>query len=458
MKSLYQYILEVAGDDAYMYGANLTAGQVSSHFTGKHPIAGIKPVTNGSLMPAKLILKLYEIWERDFHADPAKIPFRFNPRGKVKVCDVYQAYFPEWSKVLDEYKDRSWFESDRGDYVEIVSKGGTKLRLTWGNGSIGKNMTGNEPKGTRSMKHEASVGGDIKEILTKLAPFHNQDGKFNPARISRSEYESLSNRRPIHILWNLYDNGVFDYALREMVEHNANPDEFVIATGSSNTHRNDKCEIWDNEFNIDPKNIEKVLHESGFIIADHQVKTGPGKDDVANISVKMQTGQLSGPTFPEGMDKNKGFWDALKNGVQYEDIKDEKYMIPFNNLCDTLCISAKSLYDAYLIDDGKGRPLEVLPGREGGRLGMIFQKLVGGNYWYVKPNCCIFVTDKDVRLKFKVESASISDGNRSIYIKGRISNIPAEVCLRTSNRRSKYPDRIFPIINIQQLVSILSEK
>lgn len=457
MKSLYQYILEMAGDDAYMYGANLTATQVLMHFNGQKPIPGIKAVTNGALMPYELITKLYEIWQQDFHADPAKIPFRFNPRGKVKVCDVYEPYFPEWSKVLNRYKDRNWEESERGDYVEIISKGGAKLRLTWGNGSIGKNMNGNEPKGAKAMKHEASVGGDIKEILDKLVPFHNQDGKFIPTRISRSEYESLSNRRPIHILWNLYDAGVFDYALQQMIEHDKSSDEFVKATGATGTHRNDDGEIWDDEFNIDPRSMEKVLHDSGYIIADHQIVTGPGKDDLANISVKMAKGQLSGPTFPEGMDRNTGFWQAIKKEMSYKDIKDEKYMIPFNNLCDTLCISAESLYNVYLSGDGKGRPLEVLSGREGGRLGMIFQKLVGGNYWYVKPNCCIFVTDKDAHLKFKVESASISDGNRSIYIKGKISNIPAEVCLRTSSRRNKYPDRIFPIVNVQQLVSILAK-
>ena len=88
-------------------------------------------------------------------------------------------------------------------------------------------------------------------------------------------------------------------------------------------------------------------------------------------------------------------------------------------------------------------------------LGCLIQKLVGGNYWYTKPEYSIFVNDKNAKLSFNVDKAHVTDSGKGVNIEGTINGLPCKIIFRTSGS-GIWPYRIFPMINVPKLINIVS--
>ena len=87
-------------------------------------------------------------------------------------------------------------------------------------------------------------------------------------------------------------------------------------------------------------------------------------------------------------------------------------------------------------------------------LGCVFQKLLGGNYWYVKPGICEYVDYKDAGLKFNINKANITPTGKGISVTGNINGLNAHVNFRTDGDRTvgPYPYRLFPQISVPDLI------
>jgi hypothetical protein len=87
-------------------------------------------------------------------------------------------------------------------------------------------------------------------------------------------------------------------------------------------------------------------------------------------------------------------------------------------------------------------------------LGCLFQKLLGGNYWYVKPGICEYVDYKNANLKFNIQEAKITSTGKGINITGDINGLKCEINFRTDGDRAigPYPYRLFPKVSVIDLI------
>lgn len=390
---------------------------------------------------------LYGIWDRYYKSEDTKIPFRFNDKGKVKLGRMY--LFPG---PLEEIE--SWVSEKFNDDYTIQAKGNyphirlNDLYIYFGNGSVFGD------RAAAGLGEEGVIQQNIIKLVDDVAQYMVGHGiekinnKWNP---------SIYEHQDIAYLHPLFQSGalntiIYDYIIDPSIDLNKR----IKLTGGGNTRRNTGGILWDSDFNIQTKDVEGTLEQSGKIISDITI------DGDTYISCKMKTGQLSGVNYTQAMATNRFFHSAIADGKTHDEVSGSKEMTGFNNFCEVFGISPKELYDKYMEKNNTGsitspalNPLK----KSSHTMGLIFQYILGGNYWYIKDNICIYVSGSDAHLNFNITDISIttkshrgSEPGKVITISGSINSVPASIVIRTSGVYA-YPYRIFPIINVETFIN-----
>lgn len=443
MKTLWQYICEARSP--YNIGKGFSKQDCHKQFRDVIDSDHIDTrILNG------FIDLLYKIWDKYYNCEDTKIPFRFNGNGKVKLGRMYMFPGPlgEIESWVSKKFGNDYLIKSRGDHPHIRLN---DLYIYFGNGS----MFGD--RASAGLNEEGVIQQNIIKLIDDVAQYMVSNGV---KKINNKWNSSIYEHQDIAYLHPLFQSGTLNTIIYDYIaDPSIDLSERIKLTGGGNTRRNTGGILWDSDFNIQTKDIEGTIKESGKIIADITI------DGDTYISCKMKTGQLSGVNYSQAMGTNRFFHSAIADGKSYDEIAGNSEMTGFNNFCKALGISPKELYDKYMEKNNTGsisspvlKPLK----RSSHTIGLIFQYILGGNYWYIKDNICIYVPGDDAHLNFNISDISIttkphkgSEPGKAITISGTINGVPASIAIRTSGSVYAYPYRIFPIINVEAFINSL---
>lgn len=425
MIPLYEYIME----SGYTIGAGFSEDQVISQFNI------IKTNNSDSNIRDLELLTgfVYGIWETNFDSKPQLIPFRFSDKS-VKLGRAYEGSKEDIFKFLNTKK-----------VSYTVTKDGFKIggiKVEWGDGSMFNNRS------IKGLGYEDTI---IEELILFIITIH---GAHKEKRLTEADLNNIVENRMLHHLFPLYLGGALDKVLDMYIKDNSMDLHTVITkTGDKGTQRNRKGQLFDKDFNITDSDMKDVLEESGSIIADVTIKTKPE----VYISVKMKSSQLSGVNYQYALEKNEDMWNGINAGKSFDDVKDEPDMKALINFCDVCGIDVEDIYNKYTcIANHEKFDKNIKLGKryDGKKLGILFQKLVGGNYWYTKPEHVLFVPAENNNWEFTVSKATIAETGKRISIQGTIEGVAVELEFRTDGHGA-WPYRLFPRTHVPDLISKL---
>lgn len=238
--------------------------------------------------------------------------------------------------------------------------------------------------------------------------------------------------------------------------------------GISNVIPQDKVE--DTQQDPDKNINQEIREESGSIISDINIKNGTS--DPIHLSIKRSKAQLSGIAV-QNKETGEYMSNVLKvaegeNPPTYKDMKDKDEsgdLEKFDKFWRNIGIDPESVYSGWQLRKPKVRQdLKVLD--EGAelekRVGEMIHNILGGNYWYVSPEKCVWVPAGSLGITYTPESAYITggtDGNKGtgIVITGKIKGaLDAQLTVRSTG--SGYPYRMFTIVDVQDLLAQVGKK
>ena len=417
-------------DEAYTVGAGFTLKDTVEK------LYSIKALDSDQKKQLKSFATyMYKLWKVNYALDPEKIPFRFDDSG-LKVVKI---------SAEKEYKDIINSDIESGK-LSISNK--TKFGFTLG-GITFAYGTGSLSGKTRSSSGTA-YEDVVRDELVQLIQVASNSKSIK--KIKDSIDESVYHLLPI------LQSGALNEVI-SMYRKNKDIDLYSIITKhEGSTHRNDHGEISDANCNLNTSDTESILRNSGKIIADVIVNTSKP----VYISVKMKTGQLSSFNLMKVFENNTVFVDAINLRNSYDEIKTALNRTPFKNFCKVFGIDGKDLYNKFLnFAEGVDTNLNIktTSSYAGNDLGTIIQKLVGGNYWYVKPDTdAVYLNYKDAGLSFKRSGVHFSAGDhRCILVDGSVSGVKITLKIRTALKAYTYPYRVLPEINVLDLIEVLAE-
>ncbi len=377
---------------------------------------------------------MYKLWKVNHASDPEKIPFRFDDSG-LKVVKI-----PE-----KEYKDTINSDIESGK-LSISNK--TKFGFTLGGITFayGTGSLSGKTRSSSGLAYEDVVRDELVQLIQAAS------NSKSIKKIKDSIDESVYHLLPI------LQSGALNEVI-SMYRKNRDIDLYSIITKhEGSTRRNSNGEISDDSCNLNTSDTESILRNSGKIIADIIINTSKP----VYISVKMKLGQLSSFSLMNVFENNSTFVDAINHRDSYDEVKAALNRTPFKNFCKVFGIDSKDLYNKFLnFAEGVNTNLNVktTSSYAGKDLGIIIQKLVGGNYWYVKPDVdAVYLSDKDSGLSFKRSSIHFSSGDhKCILVDGSVSGVDITFKIRTALRGYKYPYRVFPELEVLDLVEVLAE-
>ena len=386
----------------------------------------------GSNVPVEFIELMFNIWNEQFDSAPSKIPFRCDGKH-AKISRIYMAFINEIEDVCK--RTNSKFESKPLVQIKI-----NDVKFEWGEGSIRGN------RAEKGLSYEDDVVKELISIVEIVAG--------SPKKLNEKEFKEMVNNPVLAEWWPFYNGGALDEVISM---YPCDLSKIIIKTGAGSTARNSKNELFDDDFNVTNSDIESVLKDSGRIIADVTINT---KNPVY-ISVKMKASQLSGVSYQYAITKNETFKTAVLENDSWNDIKNSKDMIPFINFFNVLGLVPEDVFNKYKAiysGNSSDMSLEIDKNYDPNLLGCLFQKLLGGNYWYVKPGLHIKVSDKDAKLKFNTKSARLSGSGKTITVVGDVNGLKSEINFRTdSEKYGPWPYRLFPKISVPELINKISK-
>lgn len=398
--TLLEYIMEARGFCETVYTAD-EAFRRLTHF--------------GYKIEKTWIDNIFCIWREDYHEDEYYVPFRFNQNERA--CKLARIYFtnPKLEEICKELNYSIIKGSDSLYSIKIRNRA-----IKEGDGSI---------FGSRSSK---GLGAEC-EIQRKIIDLikNQKDSCFYTGELK-----------------SILDSGALDSAIEK---YNKTPDidfnKLVKLSGKRDTKRNKHGQIvYVDTFEINTTNTQNVINDSGEKIADIIV------DDKTNISCKLKIAQLTGLNIRSIFDSNKTFIKAIKQNTEYNNIEDEKDMIPFINFCSSFGLNPEEVFNMY---KNKTFGYLKIESYDGKILGCLIQKLIGGNYWYIDAaNNCFFVPDTPLNLNVHIKEANISNSGQTIAFKCSINDkVDGKIQFRTDGRGT-YPYRLFPHFNVKDLISL----
>lgn len=406
----YSSIDDIMNKDRYNYGRGLTADQAKAEL---HKESSDERLDD-------LVDFLYEVWVDEFAGIDRKIPLRFpeDVKGKVKVARDYAPFL----------KANSEFHVS-GNKFTIG-----EIEFTFGDGSLFSD------RAAAGREYENDVADDVRLLLLE-----NAESKEDKARLSALQVQYAK----------LLEDKEFKNA-QKIVKADPSAIDRIVKVETPK-RRNSNHELWDNDFNIntDTKDIEA----SGKIIADVVI------NDKIYLSAKIESHQLSGVRCAMVFDSNALFREYAKQNRSFEDKSsfDESDLsnnTPFKNFCELFSVDGFDMYNSLVPHNDNDRKLSIKSQSENSSstLGLLFRKLVGGNYWVVKrgePVRFIGVNNAS-SLKFTIDDAYITKSGKSITFSGKLNDLPASIIVRTSNGED-YPCRMFPKVDIEKLIDLLSK-
>lgn len=443
MKPLIYYITEAAGGGPYNYTLSnpmdknaldhkSTPDDAYASITEKDYIDLVCSVIGKDAENNKelrdFISGAFNIWVDEFGKAKQFVPFRFNKSNVVKLCRLYLKY-----KEDNVNKNAS-------DSFKIG-----KVRMDMGNG-LGRGQGGYKFEDDMlSALCQYVLNGCVLDEKIKTTPLSKQA----LAHVDKSELKE----KLLKIDWkttvnasDIADAATPDQAVQLLAD-------YISKTGAKDTRRHiaNIVELPDVDLPIDDKQIQN-LEDTGSTISDITFKTTEGE---VYISLKNGAAQLSGVTIsPLSKNSDNKWLEAVLDG-KFNDTQNNI----FNSYFSMLGLDPNQIKERFSkIDikaDETGDNKLSIKNYDPQTLGAVIQKLIGGNYWYVTPSHCFFVPAKEQNWKFEAEAASHT--NRQIKIIGNIDGIRTDIVVRTSSYKTKYPNRMFPVVNLDKLVAHKAE-
>ena len=439
MKNLYKYICESLIFEGVYNIAPMDSISCKQHFDKFKSCKGGK-----NNIPIEFFDYIYNIWQASFDGLGNNIPFRCD-QNSAKLAPIYSVF----TEQIIEFGKQNNIDIKKGQDSHGDCLFVNNVKIQFGNGSLGK------VRAEKGLQYEEQI---VSELVTFI---QNVAGAHSGGRVSTNALKTLfSDNIVIHHWFDMYESGALDDLINLYIK---NPSidlyKYIYKTGSQDTHRNSKGQLFDKEFNITMSDMGDVLNESGKIISDVTID-GPGISKPVYISVKMKASQLSGVSYNWAMRNNEVFQRAVQSNESYDAVKNDTQMVAFNNFCKTLGMIPEDVFNRYreLYADGKMKnngSVRIDANYNPKLLGCLIQKLVGGNYWYTKPEYSIFVNDKNAKLSFNVDKAYVTDSGKGVNIEGTINGLACKIIFRTSGS-GIWPYRIFPMINVPKLINIVS--
>lgn len=295
------------------------------------------------------------------------------------------------------------------------------------------NGFGNSSSG---LDFEDQVRNTIVGFINSVVQIYNATEKISKDNVIEQvikdmEEESIlqnKSRKNIQYVFDLFKAGVLD-SLISKVKKDPEIDllDYVKLSGRKDTQRNKNGQIFDDQFIIGEWNNDFVK-ESGKIIADITIIS----DKEHYISVKMKNSQHSSINF-------NALEAYLKTGK-------EIYKEAVQNFCDVFGIDFENLIKS--IQDGEQLHFNR-KGYQKDKLQLLIKKIIGGNYWYLKPSGCVYVDGIDGDL----ELTSVANTQRTINFIGKYNNQPIKIVFRTSNPGDIAPKRLFIIFDLNAIIA-----
>ena len=439
MKNLYKYMCESLICEGVYNIAPMDSVSCKQHFDKFKSCKGGK-----NNIPIEFFDYIYNIWQASFDGLGNNIPFRCD-QNSAKLAPIYSVF----TEQIIEFGKQNNIDIKKGQDSHGDCLFVNNVKIQFGNGSLGK------VRAEKGLQYEDQIVSELVTFVQNVAGAHSE------GRVSTNALKALfSDNIVIHHWFDMYESGALDDLINLYIKDpSIDLSKYIYKTGSQDTHRNSKGQLFDKDFNITVSDMEDVLNESGKIISDVTID-GPGISKPVYISVKMKASQLSGVNYNWAMRNNEVFQRAVQSNESYDAVKNDTQMVAFNNFCKTLGMIPEDVFNRYreLYANGKMKD----NGRVGidanynpKLLGCLIQKLVGGNYWYTKPEYSIFVNDKNAKLSFNVDKAHVTDSGKGVNIEGTINGLPCKIIFRTSGS-GIWPYRIFPMINVPKLINIVS--
>lgn len=249
--------------------------------------------------------------------------------------------------------------------------------------------------------------------------------------ISDMDKESILQNTPsknIKYVFDLFKAGILDnLILKIQKEPEINLLDYVELSGRKDTQRNKNGQIFNDDFVIG-KWSDEFAKESGEIIADITITSGTKH----YISVKMKDSQHSSINF-------NALEAYLKTGKK-------SYEKAVQNFCKVFGVDFENLIKA--VQDGEQLQFNK-DGYQKDTLQLLIKKIIGGNYWYLKPNKCVFVDGIDGDL----ELTNITNTQRTINFIGKYNNQPIKIVFRTSDSGDIAPKRLFIEFDLNAIIA-----
>lgn len=295
------------------------------------------------------------------------------------------------------------------------------------------NGFGNSASG---LDFEDQVRDAIIGFINSAVQIYNGDKKASKNKvisqvISDMDKESILQNTPrknIQYVFDLFKAGILDDLILKIQEE---PEidllDYVKLSGRKDTQRNKNGQIFNDDFVIGEWN-DDFAKDSGKIIADITIISG--KEHY--ISVKMKDSQHSSINF-------NALEAYLKTGK-------ESYKKTVQNFCDVFGVDFENLIKA--VKDGEQLHFNK-KGYQKESLQLLIKKIIGGNYWYLKPTGCVYVDGIDGNL----ELTNITNTQRTINFIGKYNNHPIKIVFRTSDSGDVAPKRLFIEFDLNAIIN-----
>lgn len=472
MRSLYEYLLEhVILESSYPYNYILSVNkdfkntEINDNISEEEYIKILNDIGFNGDEFNNIAKIAYRIWKDKFNLTKNNVPFRF-PK------DIYKGTSDEKNiKLARCYKELNVLSQNKiiSD-LTIHDKDGLKIHIKIGNG-LGKGQNG--------YKFE-------DEILSALCTYV----------VNGCSLENLSYSGDVNSVLNNIDNSELKNYLLAGYQNftknstinltNISNDElikifksFLFKTGESNNKRNiDNIIPIKDDSNI--SSIEEIRQNSGKIISDITLKLGDIKneldinDNYVYISLKKSKAQLSGvivsPSKRGIFSEDSKWMDQVlfaNNGKEkYKTLDDlkkykEQAVNAFINFWETLQVNPESLYEKFINNINELQEIELLKNIDDDKnIGEIIQNLIGGNYWYVSPEHCLYIPYQNKDWTFKANRCYITKSKRTIFIEGKLNKtIDMKLTVRDSSGGNYAPNRLFPVVeDISKLYNNIGEE
>lgn len=390
----------------------------------------------------------WEAWIYEWEGTKDKIPFRFNGSKRPKIARAY-----------DQYRvQKGWpasIASKRYGYITI------KVGNGLGSGQKGLKLEDDIYNGLcQYMANDCSLAGlnVSKPVMNALIYINDSELKNILKEVSKDLHEEYAN--------------LSDQRFAEAIKN------YINKTGASNTKRNvfdiipTSDDIYDGDEDVNPQKVKQtydrrknILNNSGNQISDITI-VNPKTNEPTYLSIKDSSAQLSGVIISpsrKGVNWMDNYLDDIEDDESSQKFKQFWTMMGLVPDGDKKIKGGYSVKQAFKMinpnatrkDDNIELAVSNKPSK---MLGDLIQRLIGGNYWYISPKKCIYISNEPQNWTFKADEAYVTATGRTINIKGTVNNIPASIIIRTSDVTRKYPNRMFPKLDVEKLLNIKGEE